>query len=68
MKPGKQLAATFLVIASLALFSSFSFAQEKASAKHDSEPKLALHEGWALQTSTKVEAKGEVISTPQFAP
>ena len=68
MKPGKQPAAIFLVIASLALFSSFSFSQEKATAKHDSEAKVALHDGWTLQTSSKVEAKGEVISTPQFAP
>src|ERR1700683_616687 len=29
--------------------------------------KLALREGWSLQSSSKVEAKGEVISTPQFA-
>ncbi|MGC2473229.1 MAG: sugar-binding domain-containing protein [Candidatus Sulfotelmatobacter sp.] len=68
MKPGKQPAAIFLVIVSLALFSSFSFSQEKATAKHDSEAKVALHDGWTLQTSSKVEAKGEVISTPQFAP
>ena len=32
------------------------------------ENKLALHEGWTLQTSAKVEAKGEVISTAQFSP
>jgi exo-1,4-beta-D-glucosaminidase len=39
-------------------------AQERAS----TESRLTLSEGWALQTSAKVEAKGEVISTPQFAP
>ena len=30
--------------------------------------RLPLHDGWSLQTSAKVEAKGEVISTPQFSP
>src|SRR5579872_4592263 len=68
MKPGKEPAAIFLVILSLALFSSFSLSQEKATAKHDGDAKVVLHDGWSLQTSTKVEAKGEVISTPQFAP
>jgi len=68
MKPGKQLAAMFSVIVSLAFFSSLSPAQEKAAVKHDTAAKLALHDGWTLQTSAKVEAKGEVISTPQFAP
>ena len=29
--------------------------------------KLALREGWSLQTSAKVEAKGEAISTPGFS-
>jgi exo-1,4-beta-D-glucosaminidase len=56
------------------IFSSFLFAQDKAPAKHAANSaaaagnKLALREGWALQTSAKVEAKGEAISTPQFAP
>jgi len=68
MKSGKQPAAIFLVILSLALVSSFSLSQEKATAKHDGDAKVVLHDGWSLQTSTKVEAKGEVISTPQFAP
>ena len=36
--------------------------------KHAAEARIALREGWTLQTSAKVEAKGEVISTPQFAP
>jgi exo-1,4-beta-D-glucosaminidase len=47
-------------------------AQEKAPAatagRHGGEPRLALHEGWSLQTSTKVEAKGEVISSLGFSP
>jgi exo-1,4-beta-D-glucosaminidase len=39
-----------------------------AAAGHVGEARLALHEGWSLQTSAKVEAKGEVISTPAFNP
>ena len=30
--------------------------------------KLALREHWTLQSSAKVEAKGEIISTPAFVP
>src|SRR6202035_3496729 len=45
----------------------------KAGGKTEALPRAAdgrlpLHEGWSLQTSAKVEAKGEVISTPQFSP
>ena len=43
-------------------------AQEKPEARPVAGSKLALREGWRLQTSAKVEAKGEVISTPQFSP
>jgi exo-1,4-beta-D-glucosaminidase len=32
------------------------------------ETHIALHEGWSLQTSAKVNAKGEVLSTPRFTP
>ncbi len=68
MKPGKQLASILVLILAQVLFSSLLFGQEKAPVKHDSEAKLALHEGWVLQTSAKVEAKGDVISTTQFMP
>lgn len=54
---------------------SFVTAQNKtpehkapAPAARAGEARLPLHEGWSLQTSAKVEAKGEVISTPEFAP
>jgi exo-1,4-beta-D-glucosaminidase len=55
MNSGKRLAITlsFLLASSLVLVA---------------QDKLALHEGWSLQTSAKVEAKGEVISTAAFAP
>jgi len=68
MKSGKPLAAIFALILGQFLFSSSSFGQEKVAVKHDSEPRLVLREGWALQSSAKVETKGELISTPQFAP
>ena len=66
MNSGKRLAVILLVL--VQFFSAFSLlAQNPTQAKHASEVKLALHEGWSLQTSAKIEAKGEVISTPQFA-
>ena len=53
------------------LLSSSLIAQEKPShaqsSHHSSENKLVLREGWNLQTSAKVEAKGAVISTPGFS-
>jgi exo-1,4-beta-D-glucosaminidase len=66
-----RLTPGFLLLALLFVTSSL-VAQDKnpsaAQAKHSTESRLALHEGWTLQTSAKVEAKGEVISTPQFSP
>jgi exo-1,4-beta-D-glucosaminidase len=70
MKSGKRLFIPVLLLSQLLLNSSF--AQQKAPAATPAKPagetKLMLHEGWALQTSAKIEAKGEVISTPEFAP
>ena len=51
----------FLLAASL-------FAQGTPQAKHVAEARVFLHDGWSIQTSAKVEAKGEEISTSQFAP
>jgi exo-1,4-beta-D-glucosaminidase len=72
MTSSKRLAITLFVLASSFLTSSL-FAQDKLPSAHSApktaaEDRLPLHEGWSLQTSAKVEAKGEVISTPQFAP
>jgi exo-1,4-beta-D-glucosaminidase len=68
MSASKQWAVTFAVLIPLFLASS-SIAQDKASSTgHAAENQVALHDGWTLQTSAKVDAKGEVISTPQFAP
>jgi len=56
------------LIPALLIISSSAFAQETADLKSATETKLVLRDGWTLQTSAKVEAKGEAISTPQFAP
>jgi exo-1,4-beta-D-glucosaminidase len=47
-------------------FSGLISAQE-ASRLHP-ESSLALRDGWTLQSSYKVEAKGETVSTPAFQP
>jgi exo-1,4-beta-D-glucosaminidase len=64
MNSPKRLAAVFFVLIQFALFAT-ALAQE---AHHADEARLPLHEGWTLQSSAKIEAKGEVISTSQFAP
>jgi len=45
-------------------FSGLTYAQEASPP----ETRLALRDGWALQSSGKVEAKGETVSTPAFRP
>jgi len=67
MKPCKQLAATFLIAGSV-LLPFVLQAQTKSPTSAKTSSKLTLHAGWTLQTSAKVEAKGEVISTPRFSP
>jgi exo-1,4-beta-D-glucosaminidase len=70
MNSRKPFALSFVLLAQFLLASSL-IAQDKvpvpAPAKHSPESKIALREGWSLQTSAKVDAKGEVISTPQFS-
>jgi exo-1,4-beta-D-glucosaminidase len=34
---------------------------------HSADGRIMLREGWTLETSAKVEAKGEEIATPQFS-
>ena len=63
MNSGKRRVVILFVLTQF-LLASCLFAQDK----HSPEAKLALHDGWSLQTSAKVEAKGEAISTPQFTP
>jgi exo-1,4-beta-D-glucosaminidase len=75
MNSGKRLAflsSFILTFFILALPVSLAVAQEKTasphSAVHPAEAKLVLHDGWSLQSSAKIEAKPEVISTTQYAP
>src|SRR5450432_4606311 len=62
MKRNKSSLLCILVLS----FSGLIFAQE-ASRLHP-EAALALHDGWTLQSSCKVEAKGETVSTLAFQP
>src|SRR2546430_1523862 len=57
----------------LAFFAAFAPAQQlrSRSSRNQSLPsanKLALSEHWSLQSSCKVDQKGEVLSTPKFQP
>ena len=71
----RKLAIPSFVLVPLILV-SFLAAQNKspehkatpAPVSHSNEARLPLHEGWSLQTSAKVDAKGDVISTPAFTP
>lgn len=77
MNSGKRLAVLLSFLLIQVLLNSSAIAQEqKAPAEkttashraHATEARLTLHEGWSLQSSAKVEAKPEMISTPRFAP
>ena len=55
----------------LLLASCFLFAQNPPHSQSAGTPdanKMFLRDGWALQTSAKVEAKGDAISGPKFVP
>jgi exo-1,4-beta-D-glucosaminidase len=67
MKSGKPLCLTVFILAQF-LSTTFLAGQQKAPAAATAETKLMLREGWELQTSAKVDAKGELISTAGFAP
>ena len=66
MYPGKWRWAIIVVILQLLLGSSLL--AQTPRAKPAGPTRLALRQGWSLQTSAKVEAKGEVISTLRFLP
>src|SRR4051812_12619826 len=72
MNSGKRLAVLSVLLLVQFFLASSLIAQEKTAAAHQAtahpvEAKLPLHQGWSLQSWAKVEAKGEVISTPQYA-
>jgi len=60
---------SFLIVLSLCLTLP-GMAQKKTQASPSAaQPaRIALSDGWAIQTSVKVAEKGEVISTPAFQP
>src|SRR5262245_34422641 len=56
-------------IASSACFSLFSFLLANAVAQSLAPMnRIDLHNGWTVQTSRKVQATGDAISTPKFQP
>ena len=62
--------SVLLLLFHLSLNSTVNAQQRAANAtagKAVSENRVTLREGWQLQTSAKVDAKGELISTPAFA-
>jgi exo-1,4-beta-D-glucosaminidase len=71
MNSGKRVAIFLCVTISALLFSSAVLpellAQDSPATKPSAEVKTPLREGWSLQSSSKVEAKGEVISTTAYA-
>jgi len=62
----------FLILSFLSISGCFtisSTAQTTAQPQHEIAANgLQLRDGWALQSSCKVEKKGEVISTSRFTP
>jgi exo-1,4-beta-D-glucosaminidase len=70
------MTATLRLLASFLLVSFFAspfllatqHAASTASASGTHADKLALRDHWALQSSVKVEAKGEVVSSAHFIP
>ncbi len=62
MKMSKSSLLCILVLS----FSSLISAQEASRLHPDSA--LSLRDGWNLQSSCKVEAKGDTVSTPAFEP
>jgi exo-1,4-beta-D-glucosaminidase len=59
--------STLLCVALLS-FSGLIFSQEAKPGHTHSEATLSLREGWSLQSSGKVDEKGETLSTPAFQP
>jgi exo-1,4-beta-D-glucosaminidase len=59
--------AALLVTFSLSILAAAQSTSHGARMQSDADA-LQLRDGWSLQSSCKVEQKGEVISTPRFAP
>jgi exo-1,4-beta-D-glucosaminidase len=65
-----QRIAAFTILYLFFFLSGLAAAQthSKMQAPIDSEPTLALRDGWSLQSSCKVDRPGDVISRPAFQP
>jgi exo-1,4-beta-D-glucosaminidase len=50
------------------LTASYLFAQQSRTSQGVPSSKMALSDGWTLQSSAKTDQKGETISTTQFEP
>jgi exo-1,4-beta-D-glucosaminidase len=61
------LLAQFLCCSLSAQSQSERTAPEPVARRHEAGARLVLREGWSLETSNKVDAKGDVISTTGFA-
>ncbi len=68
MKIRMKTNRSFLSCALLLSLSGLAFSQEVKAGRSHQEPVLSLREGWNLQSSGKVDEKGEVLSTPAFQP
>jgi exo-1,4-beta-D-glucosaminidase len=67
----QRCAFAFRLAALLSLASSLLLAQtapRSSWAAKSEEARTFLRDGWAIQTSTKIEARGETISTAKFVP
>jgi exo-1,4-beta-D-glucosaminidase len=71
MNSPKRSAVIFCALVQFLLTSSLLLSQNPSrtqSAAKPDEARTYLRDGWTLQTATKVEAKGETISTAKFVP
>jgi exo-1,4-beta-D-glucosaminidase len=64
--PTQWLAVLFVIV--LSHFALAADAASKSPENNRPPEKLVLRDQWTLQSSAKVEAKGEVVSTIDFAP
>ena len=76
MTSGRRPASLICLFVQILVFSSFASRFLLAAAPETSQPsassaaagKMILQDHWALQSSAKFEAKGEVVSTAAFTP
>src|SRR5712692_2352248 len=62
----RSLSGVSFILLSHFLFAQLLFAQAKHLSRPQHSSKFVLRDGWTLQSSAKLEQKGELISTPHF--